>query len=147
MARATPPARAEKCPWLKHHQAVGHNTHDDRRHAVEHVRGEADQVAEAGPTSVFREINSRADAQGNAHGTGNEQNVNRSGDGVRHASAGFAGRLGNLGQEGPVDGADPLVDQIAEDRSQWQQHQDHGSDCRHRDHEIQAAPPQADGSV
>ena len=72
---------------------------------------------------------------------GNQQNVNRSGDGVRHASAGFARRFGNLGQESPVDGADALVDQVAEDRSQGQQHQDHGPDSRHRDQEIQAAPP------
>ena len=104
----------------EHHQTVRHDSDDDRRHAVQHVGGEANQVAEARAAAVFREINSGADSQRNSDHAGDQQNVNRSGDGVRHAAAGFTRRLRNLGQERPVDRTNSLVDQVSEDRAQRQ---------------------------
>ena len=65
MARATPPASAEKCPCRNDYDAVGHNSDYDRRHSVQHVRGEADDVAET-VASVFRQVDACADSDGNS---------------------------------------------------------------------------------
>src|SRR6266849_2829659 len=134
-------------PLSEHHEAVRHDSDNDGRHAIEDVRREADQIAKARAAAIFGEINARANSKRNAESAGDKQNINRSPNGVGHAAAGFARRFWNLGQESPVDRANPLVDQIAEDRSQRQQHKYHGASSREGDEEVETAPPDADRST
>ena len=52
----------------------------------------------------------------------------RSDDCVGHASAGFADRLWRLRQERPVDGAHSAIHEVAEDRNERRQYQQHRQD-------------------
>ena len=86
MPSATPPEKAEKCFCRNHHQGIDGNADHDRGHAVQHIGGEADQVAKA-VAPVFRQINARADAQGQPDHAGDRQDQPRAHDRIRHASA------------------------------------------------------------
>ncbi len=109
----------------QYHDGVGNDADHDRRHAVEHVRNKANGIAEA-IAAIFRQVNPGTDAERNAQQAGDRQNQYRTDDGIRHAAADFARRHGSLRQEGPVDRTYALVDQVAEDRHQRREYQDHG---------------------
>ena len=143
MASATPPAKAEKCPCDKHHDPVSHDSDHDRRHAVQYIGGEADYVSQL-VAPIFRQINSSADSDRHTDSAGDQQNESRTGDGIGHPTAGFAHRLWSLREEGPIDGANALVNQVSEDRAEREQNQDHSSRGRESREGIHAAPPQAD---
>ena len=57
-----------------------------------------------------------------------EQNDARADDGVGHAATGLADRRGNVGEEGKVERACALVDQVKEDGNQRGHHEDGGQD-------------------
>src|SRR6202521_3242703 len=97
----------------EHHDRIGDDAHDDRRHSVQYVRGEADYVSKL-VASVFGEVNARADSDRHAHTAGDQQNPSRTSNRVRHAAAGFANWFWGLREESPVDGADAFVNQISE---------------------------------
>ena len=118
--RAKPPASAEKWPLRDHDDGVGDDADHDGGNAVEHVGGKANDVAEA-VAAVFGDIDAGADSQWDADQAGNRKNHAGSDDGVGHAAAGFAHRLGSLGNEGPVERSQAAVDKIGKNREQRHQ--------------------------
>ena len=122
---------------------VGHDADHDRRHAVQHVGGKANGVAEA-IAAKLREIDACAHAERNSEKAGEAKNEGRADDGVGHSAARFAHRFRSLRQESPVDRADAAVDQIGEDREQRHQHEDDGQN-RHAGHDMVGdTAPQSD---
>ena len=71
------------------------------------------------------------------------KNDHRADDGVRHAAAGFAHRLRSLGQEGEIDRADALVNQIGKDGEERQKHE---HDREHGDARSSRGPSRAAAS-
>ena len=108
-------------------QRIDGNADHDGGHAVQHVGGEANHVAEA-IAPVLRQIDAGANAQGNADHAGHRENQSSAHDAIRHSSAHFTRRLWRLREEGPVDRADALDDQVSENGKQRNQHQNGSQD-------------------
>src|SRR6516164_7990545 len=98
----------------KNDECIGDDSNDDRRDAVQNVRDEAYRVPEA-IAAEFGEINARTDADRNSEQAGDAENQHGPSDGIGHAAAGFARRLGSLGKEREIDGTDALNYQIRKD--------------------------------
>ena len=117
----------------QHHQGVGDDAHDDRRHAIQHVGGEADQVAEASCGRIPRDrCPRRCPAE-----LPIKLAISRM---KTDPTMAFAmppptspGGFGVCVRKAQLIEPMPLIDQVAEDRDQRHQHQDHGTDGRHRD--------------
>ena len=69
-------------------------------------------------------IDAAADADGNADQAGEAEKSDRADDGVGHAAAGLAYRLGNLGEEVEIQRAGALDDEVDEDCHQRQNDQE-----------------------
>ena len=61
------------------------------------------------------EVDAGGDADGDAHEAGEGEDDAGADDGVGHAAAGLAYRRGDVGEEGEVERAGALVDEVAED--------------------------------
>ena len=95
--------REPKSASLRHDdERVDGKAHHDRGNAVEHVGGEADGVGQLGAAAELGQIDAAANADGNADETGNAEQHCRADDGIGHAAALFADRLGNLREEGEI---------------------------------------------
>ena len=133
MPSATPPERAEKC-FLRHHdQGVNGDAHDDRRHTVEHVGGEADHVGQTLVAAELRDVDAAGNADGHAHETGDGQQDARSEDGIGHPAANLTHRFRYLGKESEIERTGALEEEIGEDGNQRRHDQDgaaHGSNRR-----------------
>ena len=122
MPSATPPAKAEKCPVngktdvRADDQRIDGDAHHDRGNAVEHIGGEANRIGQLGAATELGQKDAAADADGNADEAGQAEQNCRADDGVGHAAAGFADRLGNLGEEVQVQRTGALVDR---DKRRW----------------------------
>ncbi len=124
--------------------SVSHNADHDRRHAVQNVGGEADDIAET-VAAVLREVDTRTHAHRHSQNAGQGENKSRAHDGIGHSPARFAHRLRSLGEEGPVDRPDAAIDKVGEYRKQRHQHQDDGKHG-HAGHDMVGdAAPQSDG--
>ena len=110
---------------VKHDNGVGHDADHDRGHAVQHVGGEANGVAEA-VAPELRQINPRTHSDRHSYNAGEGKDEAGADNGICHSAAGFAHRLRGLRQKSPVDRANATVDQIGENREQRHQHQNDG---------------------
>ena len=100
MARAKPPASAEKCFCRITTTPYADDSDYDRRNTIEDVRNEADSISEAIPT-VLRQIDAGPNAEGHTNQTSDCQNEHRTDNGIRHAAAGLTNRFGSLREETP----------------------------------------------
>src|SRR4051812_48089746 len=110
-------------------QCIDSNAHHDGGNTVQHVSSEAHDVAELS-TSVFREIDPRANAQWNADGTCDGEDHRRADDSIGHAAAALADRLGYLREERKIHRADAAVNQITEDCEQRREHEGGRDPCQ-----------------
>src|SRR5581483_9505874 len=100
-------------PLRNYHQTICDQADYDGGHAIENVGGEAHELTEA-IAAIFREIDTRADANRNANQACNGENDYRTDECVGHSSAGFADRLGSLCEESPVERAHTPQHKIGE---------------------------------
>ena len=99
-------------------ESVDGHAHDDGGDAVEDVGGESDGVGQLGSATEFSEEDAAADADGDSDEAGEAEQDAGADDGVGHAAADFAFRLGDLGKESHVQRAGAFVNEIAEDGEQ-----------------------------
>ena len=95
-------------------QRVGHDANHNGRDAVQQI----DYVAKdkrKGFAAVLSQKNAGQKADRNADHRGHQQNLAASDNGVGHAAAGFAGRLGQLGEEIPIQRLRAVVQQVAQE--------------------------------
>ena len=137
MARATPPAKAEKCPWLTPLSRTP-QCHD-RGDAVQHICGEPDQVSEAVPRPL-RKIPAPIPS-GTPKTLAMTECRLGPGDGIGHASAPHRGFGTGSGTPGRTNQS--LCRSDSQYRSQGKQYQEHCPDSRQRDQGVEAAPHDA----
>src|SRR5208282_6857688 len=106
-----------------HDEPIGHYADHDRGYAVQHIGDKAYDIAIA-VSSVLGKKDTSTDSHRHPEQTGNGKNDHRAHDSVRHSAAGFAYRLRSLGEEGKIDRADALINQICKDREERQKHED-----------------------
>ena len=118
---------------MRHHdQGVGKNADHDGRHAVQQVRGIADEERHRSPAE-FRQVHAAQQADGNPKQRGKQQELQAAHDGIGHSSTGFAHRDGKLGKEIPGKILSAVPDQIAENKKE-RRYCDQRAQARERQH-------------
>src|SRR5580704_15180122 len=108
---------------VKNNDRVGNNANHDGRHTVEHVGGEANDIAEA-VAAIFRDVNTRTYSDRYSKNTRQRKNEGRANDGIGHPTACLAYRSRSLSEKSPVDRTDAAVEKVAKDSNKWREHQD-----------------------
>src|SRR5437588_9450457 len=127
----------------EHHQRIDGNADHDGRNAVEHVGGEAHDVA-GGVAAVLSEIDAGAHTQRYANEGSDTHDHGSADNGVSHASPGLAHRLGNPGEESPGDGADASIDHRSHDQEERHEHHQGGADNSADPEEVHEAAAETD---
>src|SRR5262249_48163442 len=103
---------------------------------VQDVSSKAHCVGKERPLAELCQINTCANADWNAHTAREQKDNSRTNNRVRHATALFSNRSGDVRKERQVQRAGTLVDEVEEDCCQWQQHNERGNHSKRTDYKI-----------
>src|SRR5713101_2914365 len=118
----------------KNDEGIGKNADDDRRRAVQQVRGVTHDKS-GGRAAEFREINGTKESDGNADERSEQKHLPAADDGVGHATAGFADGRRQLGKEVPTDRYSAVIDKVAKNQEEHG-NRNQGAHAGHGEHEA-----------
>ena len=124
IASASPPASAEN-PRPRTRIAPRNDADHNRRHPAEDIGGEANRTAQP-ITAKLGEVDACSDSEGDTNQAGDSQDQHRSHNRVCHAAARLSDGFGRLSKERPINRSHAAVNDVAKDRNQRSQHQQHG---------------------
>ena len=128
-----------------HQQRPNDHAPGDGRHAVQNVGGETNPPIQP-RRAVFRKEHAAEHADRHTEQRGLPQQNERADNGVGHAAAGLADRLGQLGEERQVDGTETEFDEVIKDQQQRRDDQNRARE-RQRLHDgvLEIAPTMVGG--
>src|SRR5437899_1451145 len=144
-AQRDPAGQCGKVPLRQYYNPVGHDADNDRGDTTQYIGGETDKIAKA-VASILGEIDASADSDRYTHGTPDEQDQPRPGDGVGHAAARFPDRFWGLGEESPINRAHAFVNQVCKNGPKGQQHQNDRRRRRAGHQEVHGPATETDSS-
>src|SRR6266699_4330265 len=115
-------------------KAESKNADDDGGHAVEQVRGIADDEG-GGAAAEFGEIDGAKKSDGNTEQRSHQEHLPAAENGVGHAPADFTDGNGQFGEEIPVDGSSAMNSEISKNEEK-DGNGDHSTHAGHGQHEA-----------